>query len=321
MFGVTVLRMLPVLTLSLALIGAVQTSPSTMPTSYVPVVGGYVLLTENAYTAGNVVRVTPFLTDAQGHGVPRFRWLNRPLKVLRQTASAYVLSDGAALVWLPKRNLPARAAFPLTRTRETEQIAQALASRQVSVNGQPMFPCEIVPGYKASVTLKTARVESVWQIEVSPQGGFVSGNEVPNRRVSSGAVLVMLRPLTGVRTLAAQVEPSLQEHSVALMAQAPRRCTSLPGVFASADDVYRSLSTAPLPARPPLPNDPDAAQKVLIGWTRAQVLAQYGNPNEEGSLAELLKRGRWTFGYDYGFVSFTFSPDGRVSEAYMTRSP
>ncbi|PNY81545.1 hypothetical protein [Deinococcus koreensis] len=309
------------LTLSLALTGALQPPPSTVPTPYAPAVGGYVLLTESVSTAGNVVRSTPFLTDAQGHGVSRFGWLNRPLRVLRETVSAYVLSSGTGQVWLPKRNLQAKAAFPLTRTRETEQLSQALVSQQVYVDGHPMFPCGIAPGYTAYVTLESARVESIWQIEVSPQGGFVSGNEVRNQRVSRAAVLVMLRPLAGVRALAGQPDPSLQEQSVALMAQAPQRCTRLPGVFGSADDVYRSLSLAPLPIRPPLPNDPDAAQKVLIGWTRAQVLAQYGNPNEEGSLADLLNHTHWTFGYDYGLVSITFGPDGRVSEARIARSP
>jgi len=49
---------------------------------------------------------------------------------------------------------------------------------------------------------------------------------------------------------------------------------------------------------PTLPNDPDAQQRALIGWTKAQVLAQYGSPNESGSLRRILKLKAWSYGGD-----------------------
>jgi len=88
------------------------------------------------------------------------------------------------------------------------------------------------------------------------------------------------------------------------------------------DGVYRSLSTARPFRVPTLPNDPDAQQHALIGWTKAQVLAQYGSPNEPGSLRSLLKLKAWTYvAAAYSMVWFNFGTDGRVSRAVVSRSP
>lgn len=143
-----------------------------------------------------------------------------------------------------------------------------------------------------------------------------------NERVSGQAVLVMLTPTAGVRFMAAAMNPDLQDQSAKLMARVSQRCTELPALYASVDDVHRSLSTAPPVRAPTLPNDPDAQQRALIGWTKAQVLAQYGSPNEPGSLQSILKLKAWSYGGDaYSMVLFSFGPDDRVTKAVVSRSP
>jgi len=145
---------------------------------------------------------------------------------------------------------------------------------------------------------------------------------VSNERVSGQAVLVMLTPTAGVRFMAAAMNPDLQDQSAKLMARVSQRCTELPALYASVDDVHRSLSTAPPVRAPTLPNDPDAQQRALIGWTKAQVLAQYGSPNEPGSLQSILKLKAWSYGGDaYSMVLFSFGPDDRVTKAVVSRSP
>jgi len=300
---------------------------SQAASTFKPVVGGFVLLTDGAALPHGEPRAVPTLTDAQGRPVSRSPWLNRPIQVVREMDTAYLLAQGQAHVWLPKRRLETKSVFPLVQTLNSRAMAQKFSRATVSVNGQPLLPCEVVAGYHALVTLKTARVASTWfvmgnRLEVSPQGGLAQGDLVSNERVSGQAVLVMLTPTTGVRFMGAALDPELQNQSAKLMARVSQRCTELPALYASTDDVYRSLSTARSVRVPTLPNDPDAQQHALIGWTKAQVLAQYGSPNEPGSLGSILKLKAWTYGADaYSMVWFNFGADGRVSRAVVSRSP
>lgn len=318
-----------ILALSLLLTGGGAQPRYMMPAPLTPRVGGSLLLMQGATTGpeSSVFLAPPFLTDAQGKAVPRDPWLNHPLKVVRETASAYALSDGTKQVWLPKRNLSAKAAFPLTHDEETDRLAQELNGKIVWMNGQPGFPCEIVTGYHASVTMKNAQVDGVWRVagdglNLSPQGGLVDGGMITNERSSSRAILVVLREPEGLRATAATLDPALQDRSPELMAQAPQRCTTLPALYADADDLRRNLTTSRPTSTPALSNDLDAAEQALIGWTRAQVLAQYGIPNEEGSLAGIMKLGAWQYGgVPYGMILFKFSPEGRVTQASFSRSP
>jgi len=291
-------------------------------------VGGFVLLTNTAFLGPNLPPLdVPVLTDAQGHAVSRGRWLYRPLKIVRESGSAYLLAEGREQVWLPKLKLSSKSVFPLQQNANTAALARNFGRGAASVNGQPFFQCEVTPGYHALVTTRTARVASVWRIEadalhVAPQGWLNYGTAYPDTRVSGEAVLVMLTPTAGVKFLGAELDSGLQEQSVKLMAQVSRRCTALAGIYANTDDLYRTLSTASPVKVPTLPNDPDAQQRALIGWTKAQVLAQYGSPNELGGLRTLLSLSHWTYGTDaYSIVRFTFGPDGRVNTAYVARSP
>jgi len=271
--------------------------------------------------------MVPALTNAQGHPVSRSPWLNRPIKVVRETSTAYLLAQGKAQVWLPKRRLETKSVFPLVQSPNTRAIARGFSRSTVWVNGRPLLPCEVVPGYHALVTLKTARVASVWlvkgdHLEVSPQSGLAQGDLVSNERVSGQAVLVMLTPTAGVQFMAGAMDPDLQDQSAKLMTQVSKRCTELPALYASIDDVHRTLSTARPVRVPTLPNDPDAQQRTLIGWTQAQILAQYGSPNEPGSLQSILKLKAWSYGGDaYSMVLLSFGPDGRVTKAVISRSP
>jgi len=314
--------------LSLLLAGALLAQSPSVPVPTSLQVGGFVLLTDTAFLGPNLPPLdVPFLTDAQGHAVPRGRWLNRPLKVVRESGSAYLLAQGREQVWLPKLKLSSKSVFPLQQNANTAALARNLSRGAVSVNGQPFFQCEVTPGYHALVTTRTARVSSVWRVKadtlhLAPQGWLTYGDAYPDTRVSGEALLVMLTPTAGVKFLAAELDPNLQEQSVKLMAQVSRRCTALAGIYANADDLYRTLSTAPPVKVPTLPNDPDAQQRALIGWTNTQVLAQYGSPNELGSLRTLLSLSDWTYGADaYSIVRFSFGPDGRVRTAYVARSP
>ena len=314
--------------LPLLLAGALLAQSSTVPAPIRPRVGGFVLLTNGAPTLPDgQARLPPVLTDAHGQLVPRGPWLNRPLKVLRETASAYLLAQGPAQAWLPKNLLASKSVFPLLQTANTQALARELGRATVRVNGQPNFPCEVTTGYHALVTLKTARVASVWMVvgdhlNLSPQGGAASGDSGPNERGGPQAVLVMLDALSGVRFTGAGLEENLVQQSTKLMAQVPQRCTSLAALFANTDDLHRTLSTARPVKVPGLPDNPDAQQQALVGWTKAQVLAQYGSPNEVGSLQTILKLKTWSYGADaYSTVRFTFGPDGRVMTAYVGRSP
>lgn len=289
--------------------------------------GGYVLLTDGAALPHGMPRTIPILTDAQGHPVSRSPWLNRPIKVIRETGTAYVLAQGTSQAWLPKQSLVTKSVFPLVQTPNSRAIAREFSQAAVWVNGQPLLPCEVVAGYHALVTLKTARVASVWfvkgdQLEVSPQSGLAQGDLVSNERVIGQAVLVMLSPTAGVRFMAAALDPSLQDQSAKLMTRVSERCTELPALYASIDDVYRTLSTTRPVRVPTLPNDPDAQQRALIGWTKAQVLAHYGSPNEPGSLRSILKLKAWSYGSDaYSEVQLRFGADDRVNSAVVGRSP
>ena len=314
--------------LPLLLASALLAQSSGIPAPIRPQVGGFVLLTDTASSGPNLPPLAvPVLTNVQGQAVPRGRWLNRPLKVVRESGTAYLLAQGNDQVWLPKLKLSSKSVFPLQKDANTAAISRALSRGAVSVNGQPFFQCEVVPGYHALVTPKIARVASVWAVEadtlpLSPQSGLSYGDAYPETRVSSEALLVMLTPTAGVKFLAAELEPNLQEQSAQLIAQVSRRCTSLAGLYANTDDLYRTLSTAPPVKVPTLPNDPDAQQRALIGWTKAQVLAQYGSPNELGSLSTILRLNAWNYGSDaYSIMRFTFGPDDRVKTAYIARSP
>lgn len=297
-----------ILALSLLLLGGGAQPLSRTPAPLTLRVDGDVLLTDSRFSLA-----PPLLMGAGGQEVSSSPWLNHPLKVRGETAGAYVLSDGREQVWLPKRDLHAKAVFPLTRDGETDRLARELKGRTVWVNGHPSFPCEIVPGYHAEVTLKSARVDSVWRVE---------GHLFPKVQGSSGAILVMLREPEDLGVLSASMDPSLQDQSPQLMAQAPERCTRLPALYANTGSLWRTLTTSRPAATPALPNDLDAREKALIGWTRAQVLAQYGSPNEEGSLAEIMKLKAWHYGDSpYARVLFRFSPEGRVTQASFARSP
>ncbi|MGY2896951.1 hypothetical protein [Deinococcus sp. UYEF24] len=261
--------------------------------------------------------MAPTLTDAQNHVVPSSPWLNRPLKVVRETETAYQLAEGKAQVWLPKQLLETKSAFPLSQTLNSRAIARELNRATVSVNGQPLFPCEVVAGYHALVTLKTARVASVWSVEGGSQGAVMA-----NQRPRTQAVLVMLTPTAGVRFMAAALDSNLQDQSAKLMAQVSKHCTALPALYASVDDLHRVLSTAPAVHVPTLPNDPDAQQRALIGWTKAQILAHYGSPNEPGTLKAILKLRAWSYGEDaYSTVQFHFNVKDQVDSALVGRSP
>jgi len=200
-----------------------------------PVVGGFVLLTDGAALPHGEPRTVPALTDAQGRPVSRSPWLNRPIQVVRETGTAYLLAQGQAQVWLPKRRLETKSVFPLVQTLNSQAMAREFSRATISVNGQPLLPCEVVAGYHALVTLKTARVASIWFVkghllEVSPQSGLAQGDLVSNERVSGQAVLVMLTPTTGVRFMGAALDPDLQTQSAKLMARVSQRCTELPAL-------------------------------------------------------------------------------------------
>jgi len=313
----------------LLLATALLAQPAAVAASVQLRVGGFALLTSGA-TVGQPSRPLPaaVLMDRQGHPVPGSPWFNRPLKVVQETRSAYQLADGSSSVWLSKTKLFFKAVFPLKQTSNTEVLARQLRQGSVSLNGQPQFACESAPGYHAFVTTKAVQVRSVWSVEdgrelnLAPQGGLIQGDLVLSKRVSRKVLLVMLRPTAGVKFLAAELDPALQDRSAQLIRQLSARCTSLAGLYASVDDLHRTLHTGPVVAVPALPNDPDGQQQALIGWTKAQVLAHYGSPNEAGSPADLFKLNTWTLGGDaYSQVIFDFGPDGKVRRATVARSP
>lgn len=320
--------MLRALTVALGLVSVLTATAVAAPV--LPSVGGQVLLTPTAVTGpqGTAFLAEPFLTDARGRGVERTPWLGRPLKVVAETSSTFQLSDGGQRVWLPKRNLAAKAVFPLTRDAETEALAAELGGHSVSFNGGFSTSCRVVSVYYAFMRAQAARVTQVWRVQVdgmnlSPKGGLVDADMVFNERLSSRPVLLVLDRFVNLeQTGSASGGPNYEALNVRARKLVPARCSTLPGLYASADDVRRNLSTAPLAQRPTLPTDPDQAQQALVGWTRAQVLAQYGSPNEPGRLADLLKLPAWTYGeIPYSMVHFDFSPDGRVTKASIARSP
>jgi len=163
---------------SLLLAGALLTQTTSTSNSSRPVVGRFVLLTDGAALPHGAPRTVPTLTDAQGRPVSRSPWLNRPIKVVRETGTAYLLAEGKSQVWLPKRQLETKSVFPLVQTTNSRAMAQKFGRSTVWVNGRPLLPCEVVPGYHTLVTLKTARVASVWvvngdRLEVSPRAGWL----------------------------------------------------------------------------------------------------------------------------------------------------
>lgn len=297
-----------------------------------PHVGGMVLLSEGATAGpnGRFVREPPFLLDGSGRAAQRGPWLNRPLKVIQETTTAYVLDDGTGQYWayLPKRNLEKKAVFPLVSDNAmTQRIAAELVGKRVWVNGRPVFPCEIVNGYHAAVMLESARVLSVWQLDapgvnVSPQGGLVDGGSLRNERVGTTTTLVMLGEPEKLRANSASMEPKLAGQSAQLLSQAPQRCTTLPAVYATYEDVRRNLTVQ----RPPKLNVPPQSaawvEKFLIRKTRAQILATYGSPNEEGSLAAVMSLPVWNYGdVPYASMAFAFDDAGRVGKASIATSP
>jgi len=58
--------------------------------------------------------------------MPRGRWLNRPLKVVRESESAYLLAQGSKQVWLPKLKLSSKSVFPLQQNANTADLARNL---------------------------------------------------------------------------------------------------------------------------------------------------------------------------------------------------
>lgn len=267
-------------------------------------VGDHVLLT---YTArvGDHSLAPAFLTDAQGKRVPRSPWLGRPLAVTAETSSAYALTGEAGQVWLPRRNLGAKAVFLLTRDAETKALAARLNGKNVWPFGRLEVPCEVVDGFFAGLTLKSAQVKDVWRV----QGQGLT-------------VLVVLGRPQGIDVSSLAYGGANQGHEDEARAQIPARCTTLPALYRDVADVDRRLSLS-RPARPPaLPTGPDAQERALIGWTREQVYVQYGSPNEPGTRADLNRLSTWIYGAGgYDFMQVDFGPSGRVVRVAIARSP
>ena len=323
--------------------GAAAPASSSVSTGTVPT-GSQILLTGPVITqaganrgTGNakaVYLIQPSLTDRRGQPIPAEPWLNTPLTVISQTAAAYTLSNGSTSVTLSKRNLAAKAVFPLVQDGETRALADEFLNRTGWPNGRLDGPCEIVPGYHADVDASRATVVGVWRVQVrgfpagpgislSPQGGLVWGDMVQGERVTASPIFVQFGQLQGVKTFSASMEPGLQDQSAKLMALAPQRCTAL-GVlqYASANDLRRSLRLVAAPAAPPREGNPDRAEKLLLSQTREQVLSIYGSPNEPGTLANILKLPHWSYGAGaYDDIQIDFGVDGRVSKVRIARSP
>ena len=319
--------------LSLMLLAALAApTPRPMPPGPpLPQVGGEVLLTLGATAGpnGQVVRETPFLLNAAGQPLPRGAWVNRPLKVVQDTGAAYVLDGGAGQgkAYLPKRNLQKKAVFPLLQSAETQRLSQELVGGQVWFNGQPDFACEIVEGYHAGVMVESAEVSGVWQLDapglnISPQGGMVDGGMLFNERQATAPLLVMLGKLEKPKAVGASLNAGLQGQSSRLMGEAAQRCPTLPAVYATPDDVRRTLAKAEPPKLVLSPQRAAQLEKVLVGKTRGQILATYGNPDDEGSLATLLTLPTWHYGdVPYNRKVFNFDASGRVSQATIAESP
>ena len=122
--------------------------------------------------------------------------------------------------------------------------------------------------------------------------------------------------------ISAALNSSLERRSAALMAQAPKRCTRLSVLYASAGDLRRNLSLSAPPAVPPREGDPDKAEKILLSLTKTQVLVLYGSPNEPGTLPDILKLPHWSYGSGgYDDIQIDFGAAGRVTRAVIARSP
>ncbi|MFB9992407.1 hypothetical protein ACFFLM_10565 [Deinococcus oregonensis] len=210
---------------------------------------------------------------------------------------------------------------------ETQQIGSELVGKRVWFNGQRQLPCEIVPGYHASVFVDSARVLSVWQLDasgvnVSPQGGLVDGGSIQNEQMGTSTTLVMLGEPQHIRFAGASLDSSLEAQSARLIAQAPQRCTTLPAIYASSEDVRRNLVTSAPQKLTGMPQSAHQLEQWLVGKTKKQLLATYGSPNEQGSLAAIMALPTWHYGdVPYASMVFTFDTAGRVSKALIATSP
>lgn len=291
--------------------------------------GSQVLLTDTVQVqTAPGLRDQVVLTNLAGKPVARGHWLYKPLSVVSQTAVSYTLSDGTSQVLLPKRNLAAKAAFPLVQDEETRALAAELLGKTVWGNGGLHSSCEVVNGYTANLEFSRAQITGLWRTQspnlyFSPGGGLTQFDMVFNERVSRSALLVTLDRPVGSKVVSAALSSGLESRSGDLMAPAPQRCTRLSVLYASADELRRNLRLSAPPPLPPLPETTvDAVQRSLIGWTKAQVLIHYGSPNEPGTLDEVLKLGAWGYGSGiYDHIQFSFGPDGRVMKAVITQSP
>lgn len=224
---------------------------------------------------------------------------------MAETGSAYQLSGEAGQVWLPRRNLGAKAVFLLTRDAETKALAARLNGKNVWPFGMLHVPCEVVNGFLAGLTLKGARVEDVWRVQgLGP------------------TVLIVLGSPQGIEVSSLAYGGAAQGHEGEARAQIPAHCTTFSALYANVADVDRRLSLS-RPARPPaLPAGPDAQERALVGWTREQVYVQYGSPNEPGTRADLNRLSTWTYGTGgYDFTRVDFGPSGRVVRVLIARSP
>lgn len=301
-------------------------------------VGDQVLLTGAAVVkplplaVGTGLRQLDLFTDERGRPVERRSWLNRPLKVVNRAAQMYTLSNGSSLVRLAKSKLAVSAMFPLSQDPETRELAGEFVGKTVWGNGGLHAPCEIVDGYHAEVEMRSARVVGVWRLRadgllLSPRGGLVDDDPTQQKRVSSAALLVMLDNPQAIKVTAGNFEVSLGSQLRQLNAQVPERCAALPLLYANANDLRRNLTRRLPLALPTLPKNFEAIPQTLVGWTRAQVLARFGNPNQPGTLAELLQRSLWDYGsgtYEGGLYDgliFTFGTDGQVKVVQTSRRP
>lgn len=320
--------MLPLLLLAAL---AAPTPHYRQPGSPLPHVGGEVLLTLGATAGpnGQVVRETPFLLNSAGQPVPRDAWLNRPLKVIQETDAVYVLEGGAgqSQAYLPKRNLEKKAAFPLIQNGATKRLSANLVGGRVWFNGRPTFACEVVEGFHVGIMADSAEVLEVWQLDaaglnVSPQGGLVDGGMIFNDRQAAAPILVMLGKLEKPKSVSASMKANLQSQSTHLMGEVAQRCPTVPAVYANPDDVERNLArTKPLKVYI-APQSAVQIEKAVVGKTREQILATYGNPDELGSLSILLTLPAWHYGdVPYDNKVFQFDAAVRVMAAKIAQSP
>ncbi|MDB5046109.1 MAG: hypothetical protein JWQ08_2159 [Deinococcus sp.] len=297
-----------------------------------PHIGGWMLLTEGATAGpeGQTIRQPPFFLDGAGRPTVRGPWLNRPLQVVGETATSSVIHDEKGLheIYLPKRNIEKKAAFPLTAANtETQRLASELVGKRVWFNGQPQFPCEIVHGYHAQVLAESARVLSVWQLDpagvnVSPQGGLVDGGSIQNDRMGTTTTLVMLGEPKICRPSVPAWNRSKLDTRLNCEVKHRNAAPRCPPFYASSENVRRNLVTSSPQKLSGMPQSAAQQERWLVGKSRKQILATFGSPNEPGTLAAIMGLPIWHYGaVAYASIVFTFDAAGKVFKAVIATSP